>query len=138
MLGLLGGAVAQTCNTFQDTDIDPHTPGMGSVAASDIQTCCETCASAAWYNKGCRFYTLSKGRCWFKTNNGTVVHSPGVIGGHATSPAPPPPPLPPWPKRSPVDWTKVGPLMDDSTLKLLTGDPSPVKREGRYGPWVGS
>ena len=32
-------------NMMTDTDIDPHTPGMGSIAASTIDTCCTVCAS---------------------------------------------------------------------------------------------
>ena len=44
-----------------DTDINPHTPGIGHVAASTVQECCEICRSAAWWQKGCRFSTLSRG-----------------------------------------------------------------------------
>lgn len=93
-----------------DMDIDPHTPGMGSIAASTIDACCATCSSPGWWSKGCRFYTLSKGRCWFKQTNYSVVPSPGKISGQAIKQAPAPPPPPPWPKHGPVgDWTKVGP-----------------------------
>ena len=114
---LLAGAAAMGAsppgycnNAMTDTDIDPHTPGMGSIAASNIDTCCSVCSSPEWWSKGCRFYTLSKGRCWFKQTNYSVVKSPGKLSGQATSQAPPPPPPPPWPKRGPVgDWTKVGP-----------------------------
>ena len=97
-------------NHWTDTDINPHTPGMGSVAASDIDTCCSVCSSPEWWTKGCRFYTLSKGRCWFKQTNYSVVKSPGKVSGQALSQAPPPPPPPAWPKRGPVGvWTKIGP-----------------------------
>merc|ERR1719230_1860013 len=75
-------------NHMIDTDIDPHTPGMGSVAASSIDTCCSVCSSPEWFSKGCRFYTLSKGRCWFKQTNSTVVHSPGKMSGQALAQAP--------------------------------------------------
>ena len=93
-------------------DIDPHTPGLGHVAASSIDKCCELCSSPAWWTKGCRYYTLSKGQCWFKANNASVAKSPGKVSGHATAqivpPAPPPPP--PWPKKGTTgDWKKVGP-----------------------------
>ena len=47
--------------------------------------------SAAWWSRGCRFSTLSKGRCWFKADNATVVPSPGKISVEATSAAPPSP-----------------------------------------------
>ena len=90
-----------SCNVIQDVDIDPHTPGMGSLAASDISDCCKTCTSPGWYSKGCRFYTLSKGRCWFKTGNASVVKSPGKLSGHALAQAAPPPPPPPWPVQQP-------------------------------------
>jgi hypothetical protein len=97
-------------NTMTDIDIDPHTPGMGSIAASTIDKCCTVCSSPEWWSKGCRFYTLSKGRCWFKQTNYSVVKSPGHVSGRAISQAPPPPPPPPWPKHGPVgDWTNVGP-----------------------------
>ena len=91
---------------------DPHTPGLGHVAASSIDTCCTLCSSPEWWAKGCRFYTLSKGQCWLKANNASVVKSPGKISGHATAQVvpPPPPPLAPWPKKGTTgDWTKVGP-----------------------------
>ena len=72
--------------------------------------CAYPLSPAEWWSKGCRFYTLSKGRCWFKQTNYSVVKSPGKISGQALAQAPPPPPPPPWPKRGPVgDWTKVGP-----------------------------
>ena len=67
--GLHGGAAAagpSSCSTLSDVDIDPHTPGLGHVAASSIDKCCELCSSPAWWTKGCRFYTLSKGQCWFR------------------------------------------------------------------------
>ena len=98
------------CTTMVDVDIDPHTPGMGSQAAGSIEECCATCSSPSWWAKGCRFYTLSRGRCWFKQTNSSVVKSPGKVSGQATSEAAPPPPPPPWPKRGPVgDWDKIGP-----------------------------
>ena len=73
-------------------DIDPHTPGLGHVAASSIDKCCELCSSPAWWTKGCRYYTLSKGQCWFKANNASVAKSPGKVSGHATAQIVPPAP----------------------------------------------
>ena len=114
-----------TCSApMQGIDIDPHTPGMGSIAAGTIDECCATCTSPEWWGKGCRFYTLSKGRCWFKQANSTVVKSPGVIAGHATAVAPPPPPPPAWPKKGSIgDWTKIGPwgIGDDVDAKGEAG-----------------
>ena len=108
--GWATGAPGYCQTPMTDVDIDPHTPGMGSVAASSIDSCCSVCSSPEWWSKGCRFYTLSKGRCWFKQTNYSVVKSPGKISGQALAQAPAPPPPPPWPKRGPVgDWTKVGP-----------------------------
>ena len=98
-----------TCEKFQDVDINPHTPGLGHVGASSISQCCELCSSPEWWTRGCRFYTLSKGNCWFKANNASVVKSPGKISGHATSQVVPPAP-PPWPPRGTTgDWKKIGP-----------------------------
>ena len=102
--------VLDTCNTLPDIDINPHTPGLGSVPASSIGECCEACASVVWWEKGCRFYTLSKGRCWLKANNGTMAASPGKLSGQATREAPAPAPPPPWPPAGESGWwTKVGP-----------------------------
>ena len=47
MLGGGPGAVeagdgdAASCVSMDGVDIDPHTPGMGSVPAANVQTCCE-------------------------------------------------------------------------------------------------
>jgi len=104
--------VPATCNVFQDIDIDPHTPGLGHVAANSIDDCCTLCSSPEWWSKGCRFYTLSKGNCWFKASNASIVKSPGKVSGHASTqvvpPAPPPPA--PWPKiGTSGNWTAIGP-----------------------------
>ena len=101
------------CRVQTDTDINPHTAGLGNIPGASIGQCCEACASAAWWGRGCRFSTLSKGRCWFKADNSTVVPSPGKISVEATSAAPPSPPPPPPPPAPPKDWsvpwTTVGP-----------------------------
>lgn len=98
------------CNVLADVDIDPHTPGLGSVGGSDIAACCAVCSSPAWWARGCRFYTLSKGRCWLKATNASVVKRPGTSSGHAVTQAAPPPPPPPWPKKGTTgEWTKIGP-----------------------------
>lgn len=105
-------AASATCKMFQDVDINPHTPGIGHAAASSIDDCCTLCSSPEWWGKGCRFYTLSKGQCWFKASNASVVKSPGKISGHASAQVvpPAPPPLPPWPKQGTSgNWTRVGP-----------------------------
>lgn len=99
------------CETYQDIDIDPHTPGLGHVPGIDIATCCDTCTSPAWWGRGCRFYTLSKGNCWLKADNGSMVKTPGYLSGRALKAAPPPPPPPPPPPRGKTgDWIKVGPI----------------------------
>ena len=40
------------CAVLDGVDIDPHTPGMGSLAAGDIAACCATCSSPEWWGKG--------------------------------------------------------------------------------------
>jgi len=113
MVALALAAVASAqdlCKTTADVDINPHTPGLGNVPGVNIGQCCEACSSAYWWAKGCRFYTLSKGECWLKANNATVVPSPGKVSGQATAAAPPPPPPPPPPPRgNSGPWIKVGP-----------------------------
>lgn len=106
---LASAASDLTCNVFQDVDINPHTPGLGHIGASNIAECCAACSSPEWWVRGCRFYTLSKGQCWFKATNGSVFKSPGKISGHTTAQVVPPAP-PPWPPHSTTgDWTKIGP-----------------------------
>lgn len=80
------------CETTTGIDIDPHTAGLGWAPGAGIADCCAACSSAVWWNKGCRFYTFSKGRCWLKTNNATVVKSAGVCyhSDHLRTPWPPP------------------------------------------------
>lgn len=80
------------CETTTGIDIDPHTAGLGWAPGAGIADCCAACSSAVWWNKGCRFYTFSKGRCWLKTNNATVVKSAGVCYHpvHLRTPWPPP------------------------------------------------
>jgi len=118
----LAAAPPQSCSVAQDVDINPHTPGLGWVPASSIDTCCEACSSHEWWSRGCRFYTLSKGRCWLKGDNGTVVAAPGKVSGQATVEAPPSPP-PAWPAHGKTAWTKVGPwgIGDDVEAKGESG-----------------
>ena len=103
------GPANPSCKSIEGVDIDPHTPGLGSVGGSSIAECCAACSSATWWAKGCRFYTLSKGKCWLKATNSSVVKTPGKTSGQALAQAAPPPP-PPWPKKGPIgDWTTIGP-----------------------------
>ena len=87
---LAGDPVLDTCNVIKDIDINPHTAGLGHMPASSIDECCQACASQEWWERGCRFYTLSKGNCWFKADNGTMAPSPGKLSGQATKEGPPP------------------------------------------------
>ena len=110
-----------TCEVFKDIDIDPHTAGLGWAPGGSLPDCCNACSSPAWFAKGCRFFTFSKGRCWMKANNGTMAKSTGAQSGHVTAEAPPPPPPPapaPWPKRGDSSpFVHVGPsgIGDDVT-----------------------
>ena len=93
-------APQSSCQIFTDTDIDPHTPGLGNIVANNISTCCDACLSAKWAAKGCRYFTLSKGNCWFKATADVQVVAPGKTSGsiaNAPSPVPTPPPTPPTP-----------------------------------------
>jgi hypothetical protein len=107
------GAVDPSCRVINDVDINPHTAGLGSVPARTIDSCCDVCRSPAWWARGCRFSTLSRGRCWLKSNNATVAPSPGKTSVQCTAvaPPPPPPPLPPPPppKGTTGPWHLLGP-----------------------------
>ena len=84
-------AAPKACIVYNDTDIDPHTPGLGNIAASNISTCCVACQSDAWRQRGCQYFTLSKGNCWFKATAAVQVVSPGKTSGSCllyTSPSP--------------------------------------------------
>jgi len=107
----IGHAVdPNTCRVTSDVDVNPHTAGLGSVPGSSIAQCCEACRSPEWWAKGCRFSTLSKGACWLKANNDTVVPSPGKTSVECLSPAPPPPPPPPPPPHGVTGaWELLGP-----------------------------
>ena len=106
---MAGDPPPHTCDHYEDVDINPHTPGLGHAGANSIEECCELCSSPEWWTKGCRFYTLSKGNCWFKADNSSVVPAPGKTSGHATSQVTPPTP-PPWPPQGTTgDWIKIGP-----------------------------
>jgi hypothetical protein len=109
----LGGPSPPQCHVLEDTDINPHTAGLGHVAGTSIDQCCQVCRSPEWYEKGCRFSTFSRGSCWLKANNATVVHSPGKssvgVSGEAPPPPPPPPLPPPPPKGTTGSWESIGP-----------------------------
>jgi hypothetical protein len=91
---------------LKDVDINPHTPGLGSAPGSSIERCCALCSSSTWWARGCRFSTLSRGLCWFKANNQSVVASPGKWSVESTAQAAPPPGPPPATHRP---WTSIGP-----------------------------
>ena len=102
-----------TCNIIKDTDVNPHTAGLGSVGGSDIGRCCAICSSPEWWARGCRFSTLSRGRCWLKAGNATVARSLGKTSVECTAesaaPPPPPPVAPPPPKGTTGPWKLIGP-----------------------------
>ena len=103
-------AAADPCRVVKDVDINPHTAGIGWARGDNVNKCCALCRSPAWWSKGCRFSTLSKGRCWMKADNRSVVHSPGHDSVACLSPAPsPPPPPPPPPTGTTGPWIKIGP-----------------------------
>ena len=79
MLIAADAKVDPSCRVTSDVDINPHTAGLGSVAASSIRECCAVCRSSHWWKAGCRFSTLSRGRCWLKADNRTVARSPGKM-----------------------------------------------------------
>ena len=98
------------CSVLHDVDVNPHTPGLGHVAAATIADCCAICRSQAWWARGCRFGTLSRGACWLKADNKTVVRAPGKMSVGCGSQAPPPPLPPPLPpKGNTGPWEKLGP-----------------------------
>ena len=124
---LLVSATDPSCRVSQDTDINPHTAGLGNIGGNSIDQCCAACRSPEWWQKGCRFSTLSKGNCWFKANNASVVASPGKISVECTSagpaPAPPPAPPPPPPKGTTGPWHFIGPsnIGDDININGESG-----------------
>ncbi len=113
---LAAAATDPACRVTHDTDINPHTAGLGHIGGSSIESCCAACRSPDWWSKGCRFATLSKGSCWFKADNATVISSPGIdavectSAGPAPAPPPPPPPPPPLPPKGTTGrWRFLGP-----------------------------
>ena len=103
-------AADPSCHVTKGVDINPHTAGIGFAGGISVDQCCALCRSPAWWAKGCRFSTLSRGRCWFKGDNKTVVKSAGHDSVACLSPAPPlPPPPPPPPKGTTGPWKKLGP-----------------------------
>jgi hypothetical protein len=89
------------CFLLNNTDINPHTAGLGNVPRSNAGECCTLCASPMWINQGCRFFVFSRGQCWFKTNADNKVPTPGKMSGRITGPFPTPPPTPPTPPPPP-------------------------------------
>ena len=69
-----------------DTDINPHTSGLGSAPGTSAEQCCKLCSSAEWAAKGCQFWTLSRNTCWFKSSLHTKLSSPGKISGQVITP----------------------------------------------------
>ena len=105
------GDAPPPCTVLRDTDINPHTAGLGHTGGTSIEGCCAVCRSPEFWQRGCRFSTFSKGACWLKGNNRSVVSSPGKDSVMCTSEAPPPPPPPPLPPKGVTGpWIKLGPL----------------------------
>ena len=110
------------CSVIHDTDINPHTAGLGHAGGLSIADCCAACRSPVWWKRGCRFSTFSKGACWLKADNRTVAHSPGKTSVGCNSEAPPPPPPPPPPPIPPKGttglWEQLGPwnIGDDTSI----------------------
>ena len=87
----------QCIELFNDTDINPHTAGLGNIPADSASTCCTACASAEWAARGCQYFTLSLGQCWFKATADIKVSAAGKVSGRvkvAPTPAPVPTPAP--------------------------------------------
>ena len=74
------------CVVMPDTDINPHTSGLGSAPGTSAEECCALCSSAEWAAKGCQFWTLSRNTCWFKSAVHTKLSSPGKISGQVFTP----------------------------------------------------
>ena len=127
-------ATDPACHVLSDVDINPHHPGIGHVAGSSVDECCAICRSPTWWSKGCRFSTLSRGSCWFKADNKTVVKSPGKQSVGCSSMAPPPAPPPPLPpKGNTGPWERLGPwnigddIYDAGEAGTLADAASPAK-----------
>ena len=71
MLFLAAPATGPSCLVTKGVDINPHTAGIGWAPSDNVDKCCALCRSPTWWAKGCRFSTLSRGRCWFKGDNRT-------------------------------------------------------------------
>ena len=54
MISLTAIALLADCRVQTDTDINPHTAGLGNIPGASIGQCCEACASALWWGRGCR------------------------------------------------------------------------------------
>jgi hypothetical protein len=69
---------------------------LGNAPGKDGMDCCAQCSSPAWADKGCKFFTLSMGTCWFKKDDSGRRYIAGAVsGGISGAPLGPPPPPPP-------------------------------------------
>eukprot|EP00964_Phaeocystis_antarctica_P085064 scaffold53672_cov59-Phaeocystis_antarctica.AAC.2 len=49
LLAFSGPSGGPTCGApLAETDVNPHTPGLGSAAGSSIDQCCALCSSSNW------------------------------------------------------------------------------------------
>jgi lysophospholipase L1-like esterase len=91
-------APATTCSAaayLNNTDFHDG-QGLGNGPGKDAADCCAQCSSAAWAAKGCKFFTLSMGTCWFKKDDSGRRYIAGAVsGGISGAPLGPPPPAPP-------------------------------------------
>jgi hypothetical protein len=55
------GSLSDGCYFYNDTDIDPHTAGIGDAPGKVPADCCTLCAGAVWKAKRCKYFTLSHG-----------------------------------------------------------------------------
>jgi hypothetical protein len=81
-LALMSGS---SCNLMNNTDINPHTAGLGDIPGANVSDCCAGCASPQWLAKGCRFFTLSRGRCWFKATADIKIQATGKMSGQVNA-----------------------------------------------------
>ena len=91
-------APAEVCNAtafLQNTDFHDG-QGLGSALGATPADCCAACSNPAWAAKGCKFFTLSQGVCWFKKDDSGRRYIAGAVsGGVAGTPLGPPPAPPP-------------------------------------------
>ena len=80
--------------------------GLGSAAGKSPADCCAQCGAGNMAAKGCKFFTLSQGTCWFKKDDSGRRYIQGAVSGSVAGPMPGPPPPPP-PKAACPDPAKI-------------------------------